>query len=66
MLLVMAGGLLIGNIMLTGDHWNGMVDVALLGVIGARLGMFDLGFLILVAAICWIYIGTKVWFGLIK
>ena len=62
----MAGGLLVGNIMLTGDHWNGFVDVALLGVIGARLGMFDLAFLILVAAGCWIYIGTKVWFGLIK
>lgn len=66
LLLVMAGGLLMGNIMLTGDHWNGMVDVALLGVIGARLAMFDLAFLILVAALCWIYIGTKVWFGLIK
>ena len=66
MLLVMAGGLLIGNIMLTGDHWNGLVDVALLGVIGARLGMFDLALLILAAAICWIYIGAKIWFGLIK
>lgn len=66
MLLAMSIGLLIGNIMLTGDHWNGLVDVAVFGVIGARLGMYDLAFLILVAAICWIYIGTKVWFGIIK
>ena len=66
MLLVMSVGLLIGNIMLTGDHWNGLVDVAILGVIGARLGMYDLAFLILVAAVCWIYIGMKIWFGLIK
>lgn len=66
MLLVMCGGLMVGNVMLTGDHWNGFIDVAILGVIGARLGMYDLAFLILVAAMCWIYIGTKVWFGLIK
>ena len=66
MLLVMGTGLLIGNIMLTGDHWNGLVDVAVIMVIGARLGMYDLAFLILVAALCWMYIGTKVWFGMIR
>lgn len=66
MLLVMAGGLMVGNIMLTGDHWNGMVDVALLGVIGGRLGMLDLGFLFLFAALCLMYIGTKIWFGIIR
>jgi len=66
MLLVMSVGLLIGNISITGDHWNGLVDVAVIGVIGARLGMYDFAFLMLVAALCWIYIGTKVWFGLIK
>jgi len=65
-LLAMCGGLLIGNIMLTGDAWNGMIDVSVLGVIGARLGMYDLAFLILIAALCWIYIGTKIWFGMIK
>lgn len=66
MLLVMGTGLLVGNIMLTGDHWNGLVDVAVLMLIGARLGMYDLAFLILVAALCWMYIGTKVWFGMIR
>lgn len=66
MLLVMCGGLLIGNIMLTGDHWNGLIDVAVIGVVGARLGLYDFAFLLLVAALCWIYIGTKIWFGLIK
>ena len=65
-LLVMCGGLMIGNIMLTGDHWNALVDCALLGVIGARLGMYDLGFLILVAAMCSVYISAKIWYGLIK
>jgi len=66
MLLVMGVLLVIGNLMLTGDHWNGLVDVAILMVIGARLGMYDLAFLILVAAMCWMYIGTKIWFGVIK
>lgn len=65
-LLVGCGGLLIGNLMLTGDHWNGLVDVAILSIIGARLGMYDLGFLIMIAALCWIYISAKVWFGIIK
>jgi len=66
MLSAMSVALLIGNIMLTGDHWNGLVDVTVLCVIGARLAMYDLAFLMLVAAVCWIYIGMKVWFGLIK
>ena len=62
MVLIMCGGLLIGNIYLTADHWNGLVDVAAFGVIAARLGMYDFAFLLLVAALCWIYIGTKIWF----
>ena len=65
-LLVMSGGLVVGNIMLTGDHWNGLIDVTFLGIIGARVGMFDLAFLLLLAALCWMYIGAKIWFGMIK
>lgn len=66
LVLIMGGGLLIGNLMLTGDHWNGLIDVTVWSVIAARLGMYDLAFLILMAAMCWIYISMKVWFGLIK
>ena len=65
MLLAMGVGLLIGNIMLTGDHWNGLTDVAIFLVIGARLGMYDFAFLLLIAALCWIYISAKVWLGLV-
>ena len=61
MLLAMSVGLLIGNIMLTGDHWNGLTDVAIFAVIGARLAMYDFAFLLLIAALCWIYISAKVW-----
>jgi len=66
MLLVMCGWLVVGNLSLTGDHWNGLVDVSVLGIIGARLGMYDLAFLMLIAAMAWIYISAKIWFGMIK
>lgn len=65
-LLVLGVGLLIGNIAVTGDHWNGLIDVSLLLIVGARLGMYDLAFLILIAAICWVFIGTKVWFRVMQ
>jgi len=61
MVLVMSIGVVIGNIMLTGDHWNGLTDAAFLSVIFARLGMYDFAFLLLIAALCWIYISAKVW-----
>lgn len=66
MLLAMAGGLVVGNVMVTGDAWNGLIDVALISVVFSRLGMIPLGFVILIAAGFWFYIGAKIWFGLIK
>lgn len=57
---------LVANIMVTGDHWNGMIDVAFVSIVLARLGMYDLAILMLIAAMCWFYIGTKVWFGMIR
>lgn len=66
MMIVMCFGLIIGNVMITGDTWNGLVDVSLFGVIGARLGMYDFAFLLLVAALCLIYISAKIWFRLFK
>ena len=61
MLLAMCVGLLIGNIMISGDHWNGLTDVALLAIIGARLSMYDFAFLLLMMALVWIYISAKIW-----
>lgn len=66
LLLGMCGGIMWLNLSLTGDTWNGFVDVAVVSIIGARLGMYDLGLLILIAAFCWIYISAKIWFGLIR
>ena len=65
-LLVMCGGVLFGNIWLTGDAWNGMIDATLVGVIGARLGMFDMAFLMLIGFICIFYISAKIWYGVFK
>ena len=65
-LLMLCGGLVAANIMLTNDAWNAFIDVAFLAVIGARLAMYDLALLLLLAAGCWLYISAKVWFGIIK
>ena len=43
MLLAMSVGLLIANISISGDHWNGLTDVAIFMVIGARLAMLPHG-----------------------
>jgi hypothetical protein len=49
------------NLSVTSDHWNGIIDVCFLLVIGARMGIFSLVYLILIAALAVIFIGTKVW-----
>lgn len=61
LMLGLSAGLLIANMSLTGDHWNGLIDVACFAVIGARLAMYDFFFLLLVAAVCWFYISAKIW-----
>lgn len=66
LLMILCISLVISNIMLTTDHWAGLIDVALVAVIGARLGFYDMGFLILIAALCWFYISTRIWFVLIR
>lgn len=61
LLLGMCVGILAANIMLTGDAWNGTIDMSVVLILGARLGIYDLGFLGLLAAICIIFIGIKIW-----
>jgi len=64
LMLVMALGLVYGNIAITGDSWNGLIDASLVSIIGAKLGLYDFAFLILLAAIAWIYISAKIWYRL--
>ncbi len=55
------GGILFGNLALTGDAWNGLIDVAVVLVFTAKLGLYGLGFLALVCALCFVYTNVKVW-----
>lgn len=52
-------GVIFANIALAGDAWNGLIDGAFVLVITARLGMYGLGFLALLDALCIVYIGVK-------
>lgn len=58
---VLCLGVLIGNIVLTGDAFNGIIDASFIFIICARIGMYGLGYLAVVAAICIIYMGTRIW-----
>lgn len=54
-------GVVVANIYLTNDHWNGLIDAAFIMVITAKLGFYGLGYLALIAAMCIIYIGARLW-----
>lgn len=60
-LMMVCVGLIIINLSLTGDHWNGLIDVAFILVIAARLGIYGLAYLGLIAALCIFFIGTRLW-----
>lgn len=61
LLVVACGILVVINLSLTSDAWNGLIDVAFVLVVAARLGVYGLIFLALVAAMCIFYIATRVW-----
>jgi hypothetical protein len=52
--------LIIGNMKITGDHWNALIDVAVLLIAFPRLDMIPLSFTALICAIFVMYEGTKV------
>jgi hypothetical protein len=54
-------GLLIANLSITNDPWNALIDVAFVLVIAARLEVYSIGTLALIAAICIVYIGMIIW-----
>jgi hypothetical protein len=60
-LLVGFAGVVIANICLTGDHWNGLVDGMFLMVIAAKISLYPLGYLGLINGMCYIYIGARLW-----
>lgn len=54
-------GVVVGNIILTGDHWNALVDAAVVLILGGSVGMYGFGFLGLVAAISLIIVAFTIW-----
>lgn len=54
-------GLVIGNLSVTGDHWNALIDVSFLLVIASRLDVLPLLYLALICSIAFVYMGTRVW-----
>lgn len=66
MMVGMCVGLLFGNIYLTSNAWNGLMDVGVIMVFGARLAFYDFFFLLLITALLWVYIGTRLWFRLFR
>jgi hypothetical protein len=61
MVLILAAAILVANVMLAGDTWAGMIDVSVVLIATARLGLYGLGFLGLLAAIGIVYISLKIW-----
>ena len=54
--------LLFANWYLSGGNlWRGLVEVAAPMVIATRLGIFGLGELALIAALCWLFTSGKIW-----
>jgi hypothetical protein len=58
---VIAIAIAVGNVALTHDGWNAMLDVSVWVVFAARLGLYGFAFLGLLAAIAVIFIALKLW-----
>lgn len=61
MVLFMCFGVVFGNIVLKGNAWAGMLDASVIAILTAKLGMYPLGFLGLLTALCVIYGAMKLW-----
>lgn len=60
--LAIGGGLLFANWYIAGGNvWRGAVEAAAPLVIFTRMGVFGLGELCLIAALCWIYVNARIW-----
>jgi hypothetical protein len=61
LLMGMVFGVIIGNVAITNNHWNGIMDAAFVLVVCTRIGLLGLGYLLLMAALCLIYMAIKLW-----
>lgn len=63
LVLVLCVSVFFGNIFITHNPWDAMIDMSLVAVVAARLGLYGLAFLGLLVAMAWSFIGLKL-FGL--
>ena len=52
-------GIVVANVYVSSDQWNSLVDACFVMVVVTRIGMFGLGYLSLIAALCIIYLGVR-------
>ncbi len=57
----MSLGVIIGNLMTSGDTWAGIIDASFVLLLSTKLAFFGLGYLGLIAAMCMIYIAARLW-----
>jgi hypothetical protein len=53
--------IVIASLIIGGDWWGSFVGCIAPAVICTRLGLFGMGELALIAAICWLFLSAKVW-----
>lgn len=61
LVIVLCFGVFFGNLAVTSQTFDGFADAAFILIVCARAGMYGLGFLILLAALAFVYIGVKIW-----
>jgi len=57
----LAFGVVIGNLMVSGDTWAGGVDACFVLLIGTKLTLLGLGYLGLIVSLCVLYIAARMW-----
>jgi hypothetical protein len=53
--------IVVASLMIGGDWWGSFVGCIAPAVICTRIGLFGMGELALIAAICWLFLSAKVW-----
>lgn len=63
--LLLCAGVIMAQAIISNNVYAGVIDAAVIAVLFGRLGMYEMSFLALIAAICWLYLSAKVW-GLVR
>lgn len=61
LVVVLCVGIVVANILISGDTWGGFIDAGVIMIATARLGLYPLAFLALIAALGVVYISLRIW-----